>query len=462
MSDSERADIIKPVAPNGVAHDDAETDEAVLRRLAWFQDQKFGFFMHWGAYCQWGCIESWPLVEADTWARPDGLGCWEERGRDLERFRRDYRALNRSFNPIRFDPASWADAAHHAGMRYAVFTTKHHDGFCMFDTRQTDYRITAPDCPFSGTGVDVTRAVFDAFRARAFGIGAYYSKSDWHHADYWDPTRPTPDRNPNYDTAREPAKWARFAEFVYRQIEELVSGYGPVDILWLDGGQVRPPNQDIKMDRIAAMARSHQRGLIIADRTVGGRHENYLTPEQEVPDQPLAHPWESCVTMGSGWSYRPDDDYKPARELIRLLVDVVAKGGNLLLNVGPSPAGELPRDALARLREIGEWMAVNGEAIHGTRAVPPYRTGDWAFTRRGPTLYAIYLPPADLAVLPRCLDLPQFRPSPGTELRLLGADVAPSWRPTDSGLRLDLPPAEVSVTSHPHALVFSLRPENGV
>jgi alpha-L-fucosidase len=381
----------------------------LAERLEWFRDLKFGLFMHWGPYSQWGCIESWPLVEEDTWARPDDLPAWAERGRDIERFRRDYFALNGTFNPSEFDPATWAKAAKRAGMQYVVFTTKHHDGFCMFDTRQTDYRITHPDCPFSrDPRANIALRVFDAFRARGFGIGAYFSKSDWHCPHYWSPDHPARTRNPNYDTHAEPEKWEQFVQFVHGQIEELVTGYGPVDILWLDGGQVRPPSQDIRMDEIARMARGHQPGLIIADRTVGGEHENYLTPEQEVPDQPLlGKPWESCITMGDQWSFKPNGNYKPARDLIQLLIGVVAKGGNLLLNIGPQPDGRLPEVALSRLEEIGDWMQVNAEAIHGTRPWDPFEDGQLRFTfsRRGGACYAFCLaadgethPPAEITL----------------------------------------------------------------
>ncbi len=211
-------------------------------RLNWYQDLKFGFFMHWGLYSQWGCIESWPLVEEDAWARPDDLPCWVERGKDLQRFREDYWALNRTFNPAHFNPESWAAVAQQAGMRYVAFTTKHHDGFCMFDTRTTDFKVTAPECPFhSNPRANITRHVFEAFRQCGLAIDCYFSKSDWKSPYYWDPAFPAHDRNPNYDTHARPEHWAKFVEFTYRQIEELLSEYGPVDALWLDGGQVRPP-----------------------------------------------------------------------------------------------------------------------------------------------------------------------------------------------------------------------------
>jgi len=425
-------------------------------RLEWFQDLRFGLFIHWGIYSQWGCIESWPLVEEDAWARPDGLACWEERGRDMERFRRDYFALKSTFDPTAFDPALWAEEAKRAGMQYVVFTTKHHDGFSMFDTRQTDFRITAPGCPYSRSPQpDVVHSVFEAFRKQGFGIGAYFSKSDWHCPYYWWPGPPARTRNPNYDTHAEPQRWSRFVEFVRGQVEELMTDYGPVDILWLDGGQVRPPDQDIRMDRLAAMARSHQPDLIIVDRTVGGEYENYITPEQEVPEEPLTDVvWESCITMGTQWSYRPDDHYKSTHELIHLLVGIVAKGGNLLLNIGPGPDGRLPDVAVDRLRAIGAWMGVNAEAIHGTRPIAPYRSGDFAYTQKGGSVYATYLPPEGADELSRRLVLTGFTPPPGARVRLLGTTRDLAYEVAAEGVVVTVPEGVAASPPCRHAYVL--------
>jgi len=433
-------------------------EQRLAERLEWFRDLKFGLFIHWGAYSQWGCIESWPLVEVDEWARPDDLSAWAEREHDIERFKRDYWALNQTFNPTEFAPDVWAEAAKCAGMGYVVFTTKHHDGFCMYDTNLTDYRITGPDCPFStDPRANVALEVFDTFRKQGFGIGAYYSKADWHSPYYWSPDAPAPTRNPNYDPSAQPERWARFVEFVHGQIEELVTGYGPVDILWLDAGQVRPPQQDIRMDDLVAMARGHQPGLIVVDRTVGGKHENYRTPEQEVPDEPvLEYPWESCLTMGTQWSFKPDDEYKSARELIHLLVGVVAKGGNLLLNIGPQPDGRLPEVALSRLREIGDWMGVNGEAIHGTRPLAPYRDGRLAFTRRGSAGYAIYLAEDGQATPPASLRLPALSLQSGAPIRLLGSDATLASRDDGAGIVVDLPPSVAQAPPCKHAWALKL------
>jgi len=431
--------------------------DALARRLEWFQDLKFGFFMHWGPYSRWGCIESWPLVEADEWARPDDLPAWVERDRDLARFRRDYFALNRAFKPERFDPAAWAAVARRAGARYACFTTKHHDGFCMYDTSTADYRVTHPDCPHSAAAQpDIVRAVFDAFRAEDFAIAAYYSKSDWHCPWYWQPDRPAPDRNPNYDPLAEPAVWEKFVRFVHAQIEELMTGYGPVDILWLDGGQVQPPQQDIRMDAVAAAARRRQPDLLVVDRTVGGPNENYRTPEQTVPDTPPDYVWESCITLGDQWSYKPDDAYKSPREIVRLLVDVVSKGGNLLLNVGPTPEGELPAEAVRCLEAVGDWMDVNGEAIYGSRAVAPYKEGHVCYTRKGGTVYAIVLLAEGEARLPERIAIPSFAPAPGSAVRMLGSPHSLAWEPMGQGMSVEVPDCVQESPPSRHAVVLEI------
>lgn len=416
----------------------AQQSPLLKQRLEWFQDQKFGLFLHWGAYSQLGCIESWPLVWKDrSWGNPS-----IQTKQEMQAFRDKYFALNTTFNPTAFAPQQWAQLARRAGMKYVVFTTKHHDGFSMFDTRMTDYRITARDVPFSDDPrANIASQVFNAFRAEGFGIGAYFSKSDWRTPYYWKPGVFAEDRNPNYDTAAEPERWAKFVEFVHGQIRELLTGYGKIDILWLDGGQVRPPKQDIQMEKLAAMARSLQPHLIMVNRAARDAYEDYRTPEQEVPDKPLDYTWESCITMGTQWSYKPDDSYKSARQLVHLLVDVVAKGGNLLLNIGPGPDGRLPATAVSRLEEIADWMAVHSEAIHGTRAVAPYKEGNIAYTRKGNMVYAIVLR-GEGEARPQAVRLT----APGT-VRLLGYNKV--LRANNGTVAL---PADASL--HPYAFVL--------
>ncbi|HEV2622794.1 MAG TPA: alpha-L-fucosidase [Frateuria sp.] len=407
-----------------------ETDPLVLKKLAAWQDWKFGLMLHWGPYSQWGVVESWSICSEDLpWcARPSGISYVD--------YKKRYEQLPTTFNPTRFDPDTWARAARDAGMRYVVFTTKHHDGFSMFDTRQTDYRITAPDVPFHrNPRANIAREVFGAFRAQGFGIGAYFSKADWHNTDYWAPEWATPTRNNNYDTRKYPERWKRFVDFTHRQVGELTSQYGPIDILWLDAGWVNPYShphalaysdevpwpQDIDMPGLAALARRNQPGLIVVDRDVGGKYEDYRTPEQQVPAQPLPYPWETCMTMGDSWSYKPDDRYKPARELVHILVDVVAKGGNFLLNVGPDATGQLPAPALERMRDIGAWMKVNASAIYASHPVAPYAEGKLRFTQlKDGSVNAIYLADEGETLPPATITLTGLRPAAGAMVQLLG------------------------------------------
>lgn len=439
--------LIVPFALRAQLHPDPQ----VARQLERFQDHRFGLFLHWGPYSQLGCIESWPLVWADRkWSNP-AIQTREE----MIAFREKYFALPKTFNPTAFQPRDWALAARRAGMRYVVFTTKHHDGFAMFDTRLSDYRITSPEVPFhKHPRANIAKAVFDAFRAEGFGIGVYFSKSDWRTPYYWKPGVFAEDRNPNYDPQAEPERWAKFVEFVHGQIEELLTGYGKVDILWLDGGQVRPPKQDIHMERLVAMARQRQPGLIVVNRASQGLFEDYRTPEQEVPEQPiLDHVWESCLTMGTQWSFKPDDTYKSAREIIHLLAKIVSRGGNLLLNIGPQPDGRLPAEAVSRLEEVGRWMAVNGEAIHGTRPVAPYSAGDVVFTAKNRVRYAIYLARPDQTRLPERVPLPGVTPVRAAVL--LGTGRVAVER-EDGQTVLRVPPSVATARAGEPAWVFRL------
>ncbi|MFA6110841.1 MAG: alpha-L-fucosidase, partial [Candidatus Latescibacterota bacterium] len=265
--------------------------------------------------------------------------------------------------------------------------------------------------------------------------------------------RPARTRNPNYDTRAEPERWERFVRYTHAQVEELMSGYGPIDLLWLDGGQVRPPDQDIRMTEMEAMARRHQPGLIIADRTVGGEYENLITPEQLIPDEPLEVPWESCLTMGESWKYVPDDRCKPASQLLRMLVEVVAKGGNLLLGTGPTPEGTLTDEALSRLAEIGAWMAVNGEAIRRSRPVAPHREGEVFYTRRGQQAYAIAF--GDPQPAPICLR--GLQPPDGAQVHLLGWGRPIPWDRRDEITWVTLPvEARAGLPSGPVVVRFPL------
>lgn len=395
-------------------------DTAVQHKLSKWQDLKFGLFMHWGTYSQWGVVESWSICPEDEgWTQRSG-----PYGKDYNTYKKAYENLQTTFNPVKFNPDNWVKAAKAAGMKYVVFTTKHHDGFCMFDTKQTDYKITSPKTPFSSNPkANIAREVFSAFRKDNFMIGAYFSKPDWHSEYYWWPYFPPKDRNVNYDPAKHPEQWQKFKDYTFNQINELTNGdYGKIDILWFDGGWVRPKStidtsvdwqrgitfdQNIDMPRIAQMARKNQPGVIMVDRTVPGEFENYTTPEQQVPSTPLDHPWESCITMGNSWSFVPGDHYKSADEIISLLVKIVSRGGNLLMNIGVGPDGDWDPVAYQRLNEIADWIKVNGEGIYGTEAAKPYSEGPVYYTKlkNAPTLYAFVLPEKDAADVPSTLKL---------------------------------------------------------
>ncbi|MCT4560556.1 MAG: alpha-L-fucosidase, partial [Crocinitomicaceae bacterium] len=376
-----------------------ETDTAVLRKLDTWQDIKFGLLMHWGTYSQWGIVESWSLC-------PEEYG-WCERTKgsnpdDYNTYKKEYEALQTTFNPVNFDPNKWAQAAKNAGMRYVVFTTKHHDGFCMFDSQYTDYKVTDSSCAFaSNPKSNLTKEIFEAFRAENMWVGAYFSKPDWHVESYWDPKYPPRDRNVNYDPATNPERWQEFEDFTHNQIMELMTDYGKIDILWLDGGWVskknkevlsswyereleattdgylprRVVNQDIHMDELVEKAREKQPGLIVVDRAVHGKNQNYLTPENRVPEKELPYPWESCIISGGGWSYTPDAQYMSGHQGVQMLVNIVAKGGNLLLNIAPSPTGEWQDGAYQLLEEYAAWMAVNKNANYNTEPLAPYKEG---------------------------------------------------------------------------------------
>ena len=364
-------------------------DPLVQQKLDHWQDQKFGIIIHWGLYAVPGIIESWSLC-SEEWITRDTTSYYGD-------YKKWYWGLQKDFNPVNFNPGEWAKTAKAAGMKYLVFTTKHHDGFCMFDTKQTDFKIT--NGPFAlNPKANVAKHVFDAFRKEGMMIGAYFSKPDWHSENYWWPVYATPDRNNNYDIRKFPWRWEKFKKYTFHQIEELMNDYGKMDILWLDGGWVRPLetvndevrswgaripdwSQDIDMPAIAAMARKAQPGLLIVDRTVHGPYENYQTPEQRVPDKKIKTPWESCMTLCNNWGFVPNDPPKPASRVIRTLIEVVAKGGSLLLGIGPKPDGTFPSEVVQKLNEIGVWTSVNGDAIYNTRPSEIYNDGNVFFTQ---------------------------------------------------------------------------------
>ncbi|WP_458119825.1 alpha-L-fucosidase [Paenibacillus sp. Z6-24] len=431
----------------------------LLERLDWFRDQKLGLMMHWGPYSQLGIVESWALSDDDAdWSR-EGID-WQP---DAEKLKREYFDLNKTFNPLRFQPEEWADLALEGGFRYLNFTTKHHDGFCMWNTGTTDYRITGPDTPFHRHRyADITGHLFEAFRERGLAISAYFSKADWHTPYYWAKgmERGSTWRGPSYDPHEYPGLWEQFVQFTHEQMMELLTRYGRIDVLWLDAGWVRPGKggQDIRLEEVVERARKTQPWLLAADRTVGGPYENIVTPEQTVPAEPMSIPWESCVTMGTSFSFRYEDKYKSVRELVHLLLEIVSKGGNLALNVGPQPDGRLPEGAIERIRGLGAWLNVYGEAIYETRSIAPAFTGEWAFTAKlaEGVVYAAYLYPEETGEVPATLHIPYDGDI--VSLDLLGETVVQGLSFTDypDGINAVLPDEARAGGMTPIAHVFRL------
>ena len=440
----------------------------VRQKLDQWQDQKFGLIIHWGLYAVPGMIESWALCSED-WIDRDSTLSYDE-------FKKWYWGLKKDFNPVNFNPDQWARAAKGAGMRYLVFTTKHHDGFCMFDTKETDFKIT--NGPFKEhPKANVAKHVFDAFRKENFMIGAYFSKPDWHTPYYWWPKYATADRNVNYDIRKFPWRWNQYKQFTYNQISELTHEYGPLDILWLDGGWVRPLetvndevrswgaripdfSQDIDMPRIAAMARKEQPGLLIVDRTVHGPYENYQTPEQRIPKDQIDNPWESCMTLANNWGYVPNDQYKSPAKVIHSLIEVVAKGGSLLLGVGPKPDGTLPEEAVQRMAVIGQWLAKNGAAIYSTRTLDAYKEGETYFTvsKTGDRKYALVILKEGEAA-PKVVEWKAHLPKKGTQIKLLQTGETVKWTQGGNGVKVTLPAHLLTAKTAYPALAFSFIPD---
>lgn len=370
-------------------------DPLVLEKLEQWQDLKFGVLLHWGVYSVPGIVESWNICNEEWIVRPAGS--------TYEGYKQWYWGLSKEFNPVDFDPSQWAAVFKEAGMKYMIFTTKHHDGFCLFDSDYTDFSV-AKAGPFAkDPRRDAARYVFDAFRAQDFWIGAYFSKPDWHHAGFWNPYYATPNRHPNYRPDKHPDWWESYVTFTKNQLRELTGGrYGNIDILWLDGGWIR--GGQVGLGEVLPEARRVSPGLICVDRTIQGPNENYQTPEQQVPDRQINHPWESCISLDNCWGWSPNPHFKSARRIIGTLAEITAKGGCMVLGVGPTAGGIIEERAVVILREIGQWLGRCGEAIYATRITEKYQDGQIWFTaaKDGKTRYAVYALP-DGASLPEVL-----------------------------------------------------------
>jgi alpha-L-fucosidase len=335
----------------------------------WFTDARFGMFVHWGHSSQQGIELSWPLV--------GGFPAFPElRPVSVEQ----YHSTAATFNPKNWDARDLARTAKRCGMTYAVLTTKHHDGYAMFDTKTSDYGVM--HSPYGG---DIVREFVDAMRAEGIRIGLYFSLIDWHHPDYPPFTQDdVPYRFPRA-VPPDPERWPAFVETMFEQMRELLTNYGRIDLLWFDGGWERTP-EEWRAREFHDMIRRLQPDVVINDRLPG--FGDYETPEQFVPPTPPQRPWETCLTINESWGYQPaDTKLKSARRLIHTICEVAGKGGNLLLNVSPTGDGNLPPEQLERLDVIAAWMARNGESIVGT--APGVEAWQWygPSTRRNGTVY---------------------------------------------------------------------------
>ncbi len=357
--------------------------EKYNERMKWFLHDRFGMFIHWGIY-------SIP-------ARGEWIRSTEEMPES------DYIKYFEEFNPTDFDPRKWAKAAKEAGMKYAVLTAKHHDGFCLFDSKLTDWKVT--NTPY---GKDIVREYLDAFRAEGLRVGLYYSLLDWHHPDY--PSYK--DRNhPLRNDEREKDKQKNFdnyLKYMHGQIEELCRDYGKIDIMWFDFSYDDMTGEKWKASELVRMVRSYQPDIILDNRLeVSGSgfgsiatdnpsefSGDFVSPEQIIPPSGFKDesgrniPWEACITMNNNWGYTAKDkNFKPYDMLVRKLVECVSKNGNLLLNVGPDARGNIPTESLERLSQIGEWMKLGGESIYGCGSANLPKPENGRLTRNGNIIY---------------------------------------------------------------------------
>ena len=318
----------------------------------WFTHDRFGMFIHWGLYSMPGRHE---------WIRN-----YEEIPNE------DYEKYFEQFNPDLFNPKEGAKAAREAGMKYFVITTKHHEGFCMWDTKYTDYKITNTPC-----GRDLLREIVDAFRAEGLKVGFYHSLIDWHHPDFTvdnvHPLRNRPDRA----KLNEGRDMARYREYLHNQVRELLTEFGKIDIIWFDfsypqWGEDGKGHADWDSEGLVRMIRELQPGIMINNRLDLPGGGDVITPEQNTPDDPVTDEngnpvvWEGCQTFSGSWGYHRDElTWKSAKQCIDMLINHVCRNGNLLMNVGPTSRGYIDHRAMERLKAYAEWMKYHSRSIYG-------------------------------------------------------------------------------------------------
>ncbi|MCX8064306.1 MAG: alpha-L-fucosidase [Candidatus Hydrogenedentes bacterium] len=336
-----------------------ETLEQKSQRLKWWSESKFGLFIHWGLYA----------IPAGKWGDKNHYGEWirHEAQIPLE----EYKKLLSKFNPVEFNAEEWVQLAKKAGMKYIVITSKHHDGFCLFDSNYTDWDVMST--PFKR---DILKELSEACKKEGIKLCFYYSIMDWHHSDY------LPRREWEKELRPETgADFNRYVEYMKNQVKELINNYGPLGVLWFDGQWENTWTFEKGLN-LYNYVRSLQPDIIINNRVHSNNIESkdtkvfpigdFATPEQTIPDKDIPKGyWETCMTMNKHWGYNEADImYKSTKVLIQMLIDIVSKGGNFLLNIGPMANGKFPPQSVERLVQIGEWMKTNGEAIYATNASP--------------------------------------------------------------------------------------------